>query len=534
MPDKDLIEISVERVIPAEKWRVVRLLTKVWDFPSFVPSVKEVSVIQKSHNKIKTRWRIQVDKIPISWIEEDELALKDNAIYFNAVEGDLQEFKGEWRFRTHEGGTLVSVKVNLRVGLPVIEEFAQAYVKNMLTSNFAAILEALEQRLISKKYASYKQGDTKKIAGFGILGHFYNFNHLARCLKMINPNYKLPSREFLHGLFSITPSFKMYEMEKFVSKTKDTTHGCFIVCTFIPDMMAQDMYAVYAKVVRACKLAEKHGVGIVTLGGFTSMVGERLGHRIEEDVDIPITTGNTYTAVLALEAVEKAVQLFGKELKDVKIAVVGGTGDIGSACSRILAEKSRQVTITGRTKSNLRLLSGELKRKRAAKIEATTDNRKAVKDADVVIAAANSSASILDAAWFKPGAVICDLAYPKNISYAPISRKDIFVFSGGLASIPTPIDMGIDLGVPSPDISYGCFSEVIILALEHRFENFSYGRGNISVEKMQEIKKLAVKHGFELAPFYWADKLIGTQEIEEIKKAAKNAGSATGFFKLSL
>jgi len=34
-----------------------------------------------------------------------------------------------------------------------------------------------------------------------------------------------------------------------------------------------------SKVVRACKLAEKNGVGIVTLGGFTSMVGEMLGRE---------------------------------------------------------------------------------------------------------------------------------------------------------------------------------------------------------------------------------------------------------------
>lgn len=518
----DLIKIKISRVIPAQKWKVIRCLTKVWEFPTYIPCVKEASVIQKNGNRMKTKWRIQVDKIPISWIEEDLLALRRNAIYFKAIQGDLEEFRGEWRFQDHPEGTEIIVNVYLKVGIPAIKDFAEQYVKKLLVRNFETILEAVEHRLISIKYANYKHGDKQKMAGFGILGHFYNLNHLTKCLKMLNPNFKLPSQEFLNSLFSVSPSFKMYDMKEFRSKTGDTTFGCFIVCTFIPDMLYKDIYAVYSKVVRACKLAEKQGVGIVTLGGFASMVGERLGHQISEEVDIPITTGNTYTAVLAVDGVEKAAQILGKELKDLSITIVGGTGDIGSACARVLSERVKQLTITGRTKSNIRLLRAELRKKHKARIEATTDNEKAVRDADIVIAAANTSSAILNLEWFKPGAIICDLAYPKNISYTS-KRKDILVFSGGLASLPTPIDTGVDMGLPSTNVSYGCFSEVIILALERRFENYSYGRGNITLEKMDEIRKLAAKHGFELAPFFWADRLIEEENIEEIKKAARNA-----------
>ena len=519
MPDKDLIELKISRIIPAHKWKIIRLITRVWEFPAYIPNIKEASVIQKSRHRMNTKWRIQVDKVPISWVEEDILAFDKDAIYFKAIEGDLQEFRGKWSFRSHPEGTEVTVNVYLKVGIPVIKEFATTYIKNLVTSNFESILETLEHRLISVRYASFKRGNTEKIAGFGILGHFYNFNHLQRCLKMLNPNFKLPSREFLSKLFSITPSFKMFDMKEFKSKTGDITHGCFIVCTFIPDMLSKDVYTVYSKVVRACKLAEKYGVGIATLGGFASMVGERLGHQISEEVDIPITTGNTYTTVLAVDGVEKAAQIFDRELKYLKATIVGGTGDIGSACARVLSEKVKQLTITGRTKSNLRLLRAELRKKHKARIEATTNNEKAIRDADIVIAAANTSASILNLEWFKPGSIICDLAYPKNISYAPVNRKDIFIFSGGLATVPTPIDTGIDMGLPSANVSYGCFSEVIILALEHRFENYSYGRGNITLEKIDEIRKLGAKHGFELAPFFWADRLMEQQDIEEIKKA---------------
>ena len=136
MPESDLIEIRVSRVIPSEKWRIIRLITKVWEFPSYMPNVKEASVIQKSRNKIKTKWLIQVDKIPISWVEEDTLLLEQGTIQFEAVEGDLQEFKGKWIFKDHPEGTEVLVNVFLRVGIPAIKEFVDVYIEKLVTRNF--------------------------------------------------------------------------------------------------------------------------------------------------------------------------------------------------------------------------------------------------------------------------------------------------------------------------------------------------------------------------------------------------------------
>jgi len=518
MDTNEIVNIKISKVVPASKWRVIRMLTKVWEFASHVPTIKSVSVIEKKRNVIKTKWEILVNEIPIKWIEEDTLVLRDNTIKFRAIEGDLEKFAGTWTFQDHPKGTEVTVNINLSVGIPAIKGFAEEFIRKLVTKNFYLIFEALERRLISIRYASVRDGNVDKVAGFGVLGHFYNYNHLERSLKTLKPDFKMPSREFISNLFKITPSFTMHEMSDFRSKTGISIRGMFILCTFIPDMIAQDIEAVYSKVVHACKMAEKAGVGIVTLGGFASMVGEKHGCKINEEVDIPITTGNTYTAALAVEGVHKATRLLNKDIKDLKVAVIGGTGDIGSACARALTLAAKQVIITGRTKENLRALAGDLKKYRKAKIDATTDNERAVRDADIIIASANVSASIIKIDWFKPGAIVCDLGYPKNISYTS-TRKDIFVFSGGLATLPTRIDTGVDIGMPSNGVCYGCFSEVIVLALEKRFENYSFGRGNITIDKMNEVREMAVKHGFELAPFFWADKLIEEEQLAQIKMA---------------
>ena len=519
METKELLQIKISKILNASQWRVIRLLTKVGEFAHYVPTIKQVQVIEKKHNVIKTKWSILVDNIPITWIEEDTLDLHHNTIHFKAVEGDLKEFHGTWQFREHSQGTEVTVEIYLSTGIPAIGTFADEYIKTLVTKNFELILDAMETHLISRRYTSFKKGDTNKIAGFGLIGHFYNFTHLGKSLKMLNPDYKAASPEFLSKLFAVTPSFKIYEMKDYKAKSGESTNGCIILCTFVPDMIDNDVHSVYQKVVRACKLAEKSGVGVVTLGGFTSIVAERFGRKILEEVDIPVTTGNTYAAALAVEGVEKAAELLGKDLKGLKATVVGGTGDVGSGCARSLAKKVKQVTITARNSWNLMKLKSQLGKYRKAKIKASRNNKKAVQDADIIIAAANSSAAILKMEWFKPGAIVCDLAYPKNLSYKA-ERRDIFVFSGGLASVPSPIEISVMMGLPSADVCYGCSCEAIVLALEHRFENFSFGRGHIMPEKMDEIRTMGRKHGFTLAPFFWADKVIDVSLIEEIKKHA--------------
>ena len=206
-------------------------------------------------------------------------------------------------------------------------------------------------------------------------------------------------------------------------------------------------------------------------------MGERIGLDITNEADVPITTGNTFTAAMAIDGVLKAADMTNRDISSLKVAIIGGTGDIGSACARVLADRVRQLTITGRTRANIQRISKELAKKRKARIIATSDNFSAVKDADIVIAAASVSASILKIDWFKPGAIICDVGYPKNISYTPTTRKDILIFSGGLSKSPSPVSFLIDTGLPSANTLYGCFAEAIILALEKRFEAFSFGRG---------------------------------------------------------
>lgn len=519
---KNAYTLSLKKVYPTKKWKLLRLISRVKDFPRFMPNVKECSVISKTRNGAITLWHIELGGVPLRWKQEDRFDFKHFRINFHLLEGDLAQLEGEWKLVEHASGeTELSVQVTLRVGLPQIEEIVGPMVANVLRQNFEAMLEAFGNVITMQRYRRIADRKTSDVSGFAVMCHPYNFNHLVSYLQFFNKDLKLPSREFLAKIFELTPSYASVGFKEFRSKTGKITHGYFIMCPFVPDMLAIDIQAVMKKVIEACKVAERLGLGILALGGFTSIAAEMNNKSIRQFVHMPVTSGNTYTVALALQGVRKACELMGIDLRQAKVTIIGGAGDIGGGCARILAEEVKEITITSRNERNLVDAERTLSYIGHARIKTCLDNQEAVKDADVIIAAASSTKSIVAVEDFKSGAVVCDIGYPKNISYEETDRKDILIFSGGICAMPCELDFGFDVGLPSKKTMYGCYAEGIILDLEEKYINFSEGRGNITKEKVAYISVLAQKHGFELAPFFWGNKLLHEKDLAAIRSTLK-------------
>lgn len=515
----EVIQLRIQRFIPAKPWRVLRMISKVKDFPSFMANVRKVELIKKEDHSAITHWHVEIEGLPIQWKEHDIFEYPNSTIRFKLIEGDLEQFEGQWVVEPHGEGSEVKVEVTARLGIPIVERVVAGILQEKLTKNFQMMLEAMENRFITDRYRNIGARISDKPNGFVVMGHPYNFNHLISYFKFFKPNLDLKyvNKEFLSKLFEITPSYHSYDIADFRSSTGKSTHGYFVLCPIIPDMIDTGPERVFQKVVEGCQIGEKLGAGIVTLGGFTSIAGERFQDKLRKSIKIPLTTGNSVTAAMALKGVKKAALLMEVEMKKATATIIGGTGDIGSACGRVLAKEVKELIITGRNKDSLKQAKERLRKEGRAKIEVSTDNNTAVKKADIVIAAASSSQSLVDIKNFKAGSVICDVGYPKNTSYMTAYRDDIFAFSGGLCELPSPFDLGFDIGMPSTNVLYGCFAEAIILSLEDRYENFSEGRGKITVEQMELIKSLGEKHGFRLAPFYWGNRLMTEEDIVSIR-----------------
>ncbi len=526
---QDVFKVKTQKIIYAKKWKILRLLSRVHEFPRYMPNVKQCTVLEKGPCRAVTQWSVEIDKIPLHWKEADHFDLENFSIQFEALEGDLELFKGEWKLEDNpSGGVEVTVCVELKVGIPLIEKVIGDVISEKIKKNFDLMLNAIDELVTMRRYKGIGFRRSSDVRGFAVIGHPYNMNHLIRYLTFFKPDFKPPSEELLARLFELTPSYRSYDIRQFKAESGRTTDGFFIMCPIIPDMLSISPEKVVEKVIQACKVGEKLGAAIATLGGFTSIAGEQYSKALLSAVNMPVTTGNTLTVGFVLEGVHKAAELMGLDLAKARLAVIGGTGDIGSACARILGNEVAEVTITSRSEKNLmdteRVLSYYCK----ATIKTQRDNNEAVRNADIIIAAASASSSIVDFKNFKPGAIVCDVGYPKNISYT-CNRTDILIFSGGITSLPDEFNLGFDLGLPSIKVLYGCFAEAIVLDLEERYENYSWGKGNITKEKVDFVLSMAHRHGFKLAPFFWGIRLLQEKDIENIRKQSSVSIAKNGF-----
>ncbi len=519
-PKKSIL-IEIEHEIPAPKRRVFAKLLEMQDFQKFMPNVKESKLLESGKDTALMKWHVEIEGFPIRWAERNIINRQNFTISFKAIDGDLHVFEGKWQVTGDTLHSVIHLSARIETGIPFLEKLVGKILKEKIQRNFEQILEHLAREVREDYYRVNLP--TKNLSGYAVVGHPYNYAHMVRYLHSLDPHMKVPSREFLGKLFDMTPPHKACDIVPLTSSSGQRSYGHFIVCPIVPEMLEVNLEAVFNRVIGAIRVAESYRCGVVTLGGFTSIAGERFGKEIPKLVSIPVTTGNTFTAALTIEGIIRGAERMGIDLQTAKMVVVGGSGDIGSAVARVIAEKVRHVTLLARNIERLRVEQGIIERLGKATVEIGSDVNMAISDADIVIAAASATHSFMDPSNFKSGAVICDIGYPKNIAYMVQNRNDLLIFSGGLCSLPSDfkLDASFDYGLPTRRILYGCFAEAILLDLEKHYESFSYGKGNITKEKIHFIMELAKKHGFGLAPFFWGDKLLGEQEFENIRERVR-------------
>jgi predicted amino acid dehydrogenase len=222
---------------------------------------------------------------------------------------------------------------------------------------------------------------------------------------------------------------------------------------------------------------------------------------VAHEADIAITSGNSLTVAATLEAAKQAVVKMGAtDLTKGKVMIVGATGSIGAVCSRLLAQAIYDVVLVSIEPERLIELKRTIQAETpGAKVVIATRPDDYLADCDLIVTATSAFGQrVVDITRCKPGAVICDVARPPDISPAEADlRPDVLVIESGEVLIPGDIDFGYDIGLP-PKTSYACLAETALLAMEGRFEDYTLGR-NITIERVKEIYRLFKKHEFQIA-----------------------------------
>ena len=364
-----------------------------------------------------------------------------------------------------------------------------------------------------------------------------------------------------------------------------SAYGDFIcVPLMAPDLLALSPAEAVALVGEAVDMARRRGARIVGLGGYTSIItqgGARVTNR-----GVAVTSGNSFTVVAAVEALDLAAGRLGMALAESEVAIVGAAGAIGGAVSAALFERIGALMLVGRpgrsdkTRRRLermvqrwltRLLGADCpgpgalaaavlahahapspgagkdavqafaarlveENGRQVPLRWSSDVGRAVCAADGVFCTTSSAEELILPEHVKAGAVLCDLSRPPNVSRRFVAeRPDVLVIDGGLVDVPGLPDMGFNTGFPR-GVAYACVSETMMLALGRHYEHTSIGTV-LDPAAQELVTTLSRRFGFKVTGLRSFDRQLEGVDWDRLRRvrgatadrpAAYPAGAAIG------
>jgi fatty aldehyde-generating acyl-ACP reductase len=318
------------------------------------------------------------------------------------------------------------------------------------------------------------------------------------------------------------PPIYISEIEGITSEaTRKQIKGWFIACPFTPRRMLElPVRTVYRKIIQTGRMAERLGAKILGLGAFTSVVGDA-GVTIAHSLDVPVTTGDSYTVALAVQAIRGGAKLMNIDIKDASVAVVGATGAIGRVCAELFAGEAARLFLVARDEKKLEALRDKLQVHARSELVIST-KMDVLSRSQLILTVTSAVHDIIKPEHLLPGSVICDVARPRDVSAMVASvRDDILVIDGGMVDVPGPVNFHFNFGFPEGK-AYACMAETMALALEGRFEDYTVGK-EITLKHVREITDIAEKHGFRLSGFRSFEKEVTQEQIEIIRKNARKA-----------
>jgi len=372
----------------------------------------------------------------------------------------------------------------------------------------------------------------REAARFAFIVHLLDADSMRRFDASLAPF----SDAELEGLKSrITEFIKPYPFGELAVRSADgrRTEGELIALPHLPaELLALSEDDAVALVQSAVDLAVERGAEVVGLAGFSSIVTFG-GLALHAREGVRVTSGNSYTSWVAMQALEASCADQGVSLADRTVAVVGATGAIGHALSLLCAERTAELILIGNPQvadasiGRLRIVAQDcerhvralaaagrkfrpgtfaervLRRPAAAGnadpgITVTTDIDQHLPRAHAVLTATNAVLPFISARHLRKGALVCDISRPFNVaSDLGAERRDVRMVDGGLVQAPDGSVLELLEEPDRSNVLLACAAETIILALSgFRSEHLC---GRLDPATIEDLGKVAAKLGFSAA-----------------------------------
>jgi acetylornithine/succinyldiaminopimelate/putrescine aminotransferase/predicted amino acid dehydrogenase/acyl-coenzyme A synthetase/AMP-(fatty) acid ligase len=243
------------------------------------------------------------------------------------------------------------------------------------------------------------------------------------------------------------------------------------------------------RIEEAVRLAADLGCRAVVLGGHTSSITAD-GTALRPPVGVRLATGNTFTVAVMVRQLAAACKEAG--VTPDRVAVVGATGNIGSAAARVLAgtPTGRRLLLVGRPGSEDRLKAVAADIPCAAASTRLDD----VAGCDAVLVAAGGCQPVLfpeHVAADRP-VVVVDVSQPGAVSLrVKRVRPRAVVRSVGFVRLPEDAGFRASPFTP-PGTVFACMAEAILLGLGTEADRLT---GPINPAAVAALARAGERHG---------------------------------------
>jgi len=343
----------------------------------------------------------------------------------------------------------------------------------------------------------------EKREGFAFIVHPRDFGDIYRTTSFFNLLPKTTVEWILTWLWPVTVA----EINGLKNQNGEEVIGWIIACPLTARQMMENREIASRRVYQAALLAERRGAKNIGLGGLTGSV-TRGGLDLVDKIKAGITTGRAYTAFNVSEYLFDVLREYRYDPKEVKVAVVGAAGGVGSSSAILLASLGIRHLILIDLDRKLHLLDPvkkELTRFTDVNIETSSQIRD-VRNADIIITATNAPEAVIRSDDLRPGAIVIDDAQPSDIAPEVFKkRRDVIIIEAGVIETHG-INYNFNFHLAARDHTYACLAE--IMALSYLGWEDHYSIGGVEISKIYQIAEVAKKLGFKLAPWQNFSKFI--------------------------
>lgn len=298
----------------------------------------------------------------------------------------------------------------------------------------------------------------------------------------------------------LVPPFTIYKEIKVTSITGESCEGVLITLPSTPQILKRmTELQITSKLLQCARIAQGLGCTMMGLGAYTSVAGDA-GAALAQASPIGITTGNSLTAFAGFQTIKICADKLKVQCQSAPLAIIGATGSIGSAVSKLAAREFRHIMLIAPKQDKLDQLKAQLLQiNDSIEVETSTEVTDSIRAARLVFTTTSAAKRVIDLGQLSSGTVVIDVAMPPDVPKEDALRHpSILVVAAGEILLPFGSHFKFNIGLGDREI-FACMAETIGLCLEGITTNFTIGR-DIKLELIDSISKIAAKHGLVLGP----------------------------------